>query len=350
MSGLTRGGALRFLVGAGVVAAALVVGEMAARTALPDIDPTRQIRFEAGRGDAPTLGPRDVTLRQVKNTGDFNVAVRFNRHGFRDAGDVALSGPRDIVLVGDSFMLGWGVEEEERTSNRLAAVTGRTVYNISIPTDLDGFEKLLEHARSLGGRFGHVVVGLTMEMGLRVYGPQATPALAPAATPKTDNGSRLYRLKVWLRDNSTLYFALTRQVHEAPALAGIAVRLGLVTPNLEGIHHRAFSAEVVESTADRLATLASRYDTLALIVPSRALWHGADTGEEEKRHAALVAALVARGIEAVDMRPAMESSGRPLAYHFANDGHWRPSGHDLAARLLADRVRRRWGGGNEPTP
>lgn len=343
-SALARLG-LAVLIG-GVAAASVGVGEMAARMALPDIDPARQIKFVAGEGDVPILGPRDISLRQVKNTGDFNVSVSFNRHGFRDRGDVAASKPGDIVLVGDSFMLGWGIEEDQRTSNRLGALVGRPVYNVAIPTDIDGFEQLLDYARRLGGRFSRVVVGVTMEMDLKMYGADtATAPTAPAAPPPApDWAARLAAVKTGLRDNSALYFVLTGLVHHNPLLAEAAARVGVLRPNLDGIHRNRFAPEIVTSSADRLAELASHYDAIVLIVPSRALWHGGNESEEVRRHDAFVTALRARGVDVVDPRPAMEAEGRGLAYHFANDGHWRAAGHDLAARLLAERVKARWGG------
>jgi hypothetical protein len=334
-------------VGAIAGIAALAVGEMAARLALPDIDPTRQIAFISGRGDVPTLGPRNTSLRQVKNTGDFNVAVRFGPQGFRDLKDVAKAGPDDILVAGDSFMMGWGVEEAERTSDRLAALSGRTVYNVAIPTGIDGFHHSLDYARRLGGRFSKVVVGVTMEMDVNVYPPyQPLTALAEpepaapsgeAALPKDLSG-----WKTWLRDHSALYFIATGQVHNNPLLRAVATGLGLVKPNLAGIHEHKFSPEAVTSSADQLSAIARDYETLVLIIPSRALWHGAGTKEESHRHEAFVAALNEHGLDVLDLRPLMEAGGAPLSFHFANDGHWRPAGHDLAARALAERVRARW--------
>jgi hypothetical protein len=38
----------------------------------------------------------------------------------------------------------------------------------------------------------------------------------------------------------------------------------------------------------------------------------------------------------VDMRNRLEAGGNPLSYHFANDGHWNPAGHQLAAQALSE--------------
>ena len=57
----------------------------------------------AGEGGS---GPTGTTARQIKNSGDYNVSVRFNRHGFRDRQDVSTGHDEDIYVIGDSFRLG----------------------------------------------------------------------------------------------------------------------------------------------------------------------------------------------------------------------------------------------------
>jgi hypothetical protein len=39
-------------------------------------------------------------------------------------------------------------------------------------------------------------------------------------------------------------------------------------------------------------------------------------------------------LRVVDMAPAMEKTGKPLAYYFTSDPHWNTRGHALAAELL----------------
>jgi hypothetical protein len=55
------------------------------------------------------LGPAGAERRLYKNSGDYDVRVRFNRHGLRDQRDIADARPDDVVFVGDSFTFGWGV-------------------------------------------------------------------------------------------------------------------------------------------------------------------------------------------------------------------------------------------------
>ena len=61
----------------------------------------------------------------------------------------------------------------------------------------------------------------------------------------------------------------------------------------------------------------------------------------ETRPQSLSSAILAREQEvtlALDLQ-AVRRDGTPLSLHFANDGHWRPSGHDLAAASIAARLR-----------
>ena len=78
---------------------------------------------------------------------------------------------------------------------------------------------------------------------------------------------------------------------------------------------------------------------LAVLIPSRALWVGAGRDREDRLHRRFLAALQARGIDVLDLRPLLEAGGRPLSFHFANDGHWNAEGHRLAAEAIARRLR-----------
>ena len=88
----------------------------------------------------------------------------------------------------------------------------------------------------------------------------------------------------------------------------------------------------------RLARLARRFRTTILIAPMRGLWIGANTENERRIHERFVGRLRALGLDFIDMRPIQERGGKPMKYHFANDGHWNPSGHALAAEALAARL------------
>lgn len=324
----------RFIQAALVVALATAFGlalvEGATRLLLPAFDPSGRFAFDHEIADLVLARPGTVA-RQVKNAGDYDVAVRINHHGLRDARDISTARPGDLVVVGDSFAWGWGVEENERFSNLLEAMTGRRTFNLSAPTDLDGYAALLAYGRSLGALSSRIVIAVCMENDLRSYG-QST-ATEPGPSPL-----RLADWKLWLESRSAAYLLATTAVQQTPWLRDLAVRAGLIVPNLAGVALNEDASGIVESSAGRLQSIAARHPTLVVLIPSRALWMGANRAAEDRLHRALVAALSERGVETLDLRPAFEAGGAPLAFHFANDGHWNPRGHRLAAELIARRV------------
>jgi hypothetical protein len=325
---------VRLLVLALAFVAAAVIAEYSVRLAQPEINPAYHLRFVKGGGGLPALGERNSVHRQIKNTGDFDVTVRFNGYGFRDSKDLAEATGNDVVLVGDSFTFGWGVEEDERLTERLEERIGRRVFNISVPADVDGYERLIGYAEKNGATVGTLIVALSMETDIAIYEkrkPEPSVEKAPA-------GGGLKQVKEFLMGHSALYFLVTTLVHRTAWLKDLAVRAGLLVPNLEGIHHFRSSQEAIESTVRRLARMALRYPTTVLVVPSRALWHGSGTTAEERRHGALVKSLTAAGLDFLDLRPVFEAGGNPLDFHFRNDGHWNPDGHARAAEALARRL------------
>jgi hypothetical protein len=61
---------------------------------------------------------------------EFDVELRINSLGVRDD-ETALAAP-EIVVLGDSFAMGWGVAQEQAFPQRLARLTGRRVLNTGV--------------------------------------------------------------------------------------------------------------------------------------------------------------------------------------------------------------------------
>lgn len=309
---------------------ALLAFELAVRVFLPAFDPSGQFRFAYDSGDGLMLGQPGTVARQRKNTGDYDVAVRINARGLRDDKDVAQARAPDIAVVGDSFAWGWGVNASERFSDRLQSLSGKRVFNVSTPTDLAGDGALIAYARKLGGKFGTIVLAICMENDIHEYGP--------TRGDDADSGMSSGSLRDWLERNSAGYLFFTTAVHRTPWLKAPAVWLGLITPNLEGISRNSYSEAAIESSARTVAELAKTDRLIAVIIPSRALWVGDNRAVEDRVHKGFVAALARLGVDTIDLRPLFEAGGQPLAYHFANDGHWNAHGHRLAAEAIARRL------------
>jgi lysophospholipase L1-like esterase len=312
------------------VAVALLAFEFAARLFFPAFDPSGQFRFGHEMVGGLMLGEPGTVARQRKNTGDYDVTVRINPRGLRDDKDMAQASADDIAVVGDSFAWGWGVRAEERFSDQLQSLTGKRVYNVATPTDLAGYGKLIDYARQLGARFGTVLLAICMENDVHEYGP----------SQDSDPGKSRESLRDWLERNSAGYLFFTTVVHQTPWLKVPAVWLGLITPNLDGIARNSYSEAAIDSSAAKVAELAKKDRLIAVIIPSRALWAGDNRAVEDRVHKGFVAALGRAGIDVIDLRPLFEAGGQPLAYHFANDGHWNAKGH----RLAADAIARKLGG------
>lgn len=308
----------------------LALAEGLTRLFLPAFGPSGRFEFTYQVGTL-MLGKPGTVARQAKNTGDYDVPVWINAHGLRDDNDVATATPDDILVVGDSFTWGWGVDTKDRFSNRLQTLSGRRTFNLSTPTDIDGYAALLAYARSLGAKVGQVVIAVCLENDIHAYEARGEHE---ATLPES------HSLRRWLADHSAFYlFALT-VVHQTPWLRGPAVKAGLIVPNLEGSTKNIYDSEVIAASVDRLQEISRLYRTLVVLIPSRALWTGGSRDVEDRVHREFLAALRQRGIDVLDLRPLLEAQGTPLAYHFANDGHWNPRGHALAAEAISQHLAR----------
>lgn len=315
-----------------VTGLSLLVTEWLVRLVLPKYHPAGQIGFVLE--DGFPLGPRNYSGRLWRNTGDYDVAVDINADGFRDKKDLRDSSAENLFVVGDSFSFGWGVEEEQRYSNRAGILFGRAVYNIAIPTDLEGYARLIEHARANGAVIRNLIVGVCLENDLQYYRPQSG---APEAEGSIRPQIAASGLKYFLTRHSALYAAVTTVVHQSPALKKALGGLGLVTEGVDGMVLNRYVPQVIANSADRLVRLlheSGAENGLVLLIPSRGLWQGGNQEVEARVHREFAAALADRGLEVVDMKPVFEKDGAPLDYHFKNDGHWNVAGHELAARAI----------------
>jgi hypothetical protein len=72
------------------------------------------------------LKPGRCTFANV----EFSTELRINRAGLRD-GDAALEAP-EVIVVGDSYAMGWGVQQDETLGRVLARASGLKVLNAGI--------------------------------------------------------------------------------------------------------------------------------------------------------------------------------------------------------------------------
>ncbi len=68
----------------------------------------------------------DVTFENL----EYETNVRTNSWGLRDD-EASLIHP-DIILLGDSFLFGWGVQEDEMAASIVEEITGNKVLNMGV--------------------------------------------------------------------------------------------------------------------------------------------------------------------------------------------------------------------------
>lgn len=294
-------------------ALALLAGELAYRVVrLPRLSPTHHPRLvmqDEVLGWSLRPGAR---LRHA--TEEFDVEVAINAQGFRgpdwpEPGSER-SARHTVLVLGDSFAFGWGVDWELSLAGRLAAARpGWNVLNAAVPgygTD----QELIVLRRVLRERRIDVVVCVfcrndLWEVGTDVaYGKRKPwfPMQAGVleAEPTTVPAS-------WLEANSMLYGALCKKVWEWE----FARRA--VEPEREWERVQTLYRAMRDALGAVPLVIVSAEETLARF------------------------AAAEPNVEHVDVSAALSASTEPVV--FAVDGHWNARGHGLVADAVLDPVR-----------
>lgn len=335
--------ARNLLLFAAVSLLCLLLTEGVVRLLFPFYHPDSQIGFVPNTNGI-VLGPVNKSTRQATPKGDFDVTSQFNQDGFRDAKDFRSAGPADWFALGDSFTMGWGVAEEERFSNRLEkALAGShsasRVFNIAIPDNIIGYQRLLKYAESRGAKVNHLVVGICMENDLQNYsaGESAWDGMlkkerSPAAP--SARASAKETVRAWFKEHCASYNALSFGIQRSEKLRRFFEKIG-VSRNVDQLSGRnEWDEKAIESSAAELVKLLAGRDSRVLIIPARRLWAGDSRETELRVHEAFIGLLKRHDLQVVDMKPALEKTGEPLAHYFKNDAHWNSRGHALAAQIL----------------
>lgn len=338
---------LNFLRNMALVAALVVttvlVAEYATRWLIPDWLRIVSPKFDYVRPGLPKSGMPNSEVPMF-SLGEYDLRIRFNHHGLRDKRDITEAGAGELIFLGDSQTFGYGVQEGARFSELVGEKLNVSTYNLSLPTDIRGYKQLLDFATKNGAHGQRLVVGLSMETDISAYPPlgQSVEQQAqPADHVELDFKARLLQLKIWLREHSALYFAVTDFVHHSPVLRDLAFNAGLIVnaepddPDSPVVKNQVWNPQFIKQTVAALQDLCAGHDCTVAIIPSRALWTNKDPQTEARVHDALVGMLRTQGFTVVDPRSRMEAGGAPLKYFFPVDGHINQSGHVLVAEMIA---------------
>lgn len=289
------------------------------------------------------LGPASQTEWDAAPKGDFNVKVHFNQYGFRDDKDLHQSTEADWFAVGDSFTLGFGVDEDKRYSDLLeqkfqAAGRHTRVFNIGIPGNFIDYEHLVGYAQTNGARIGHLIVGVCMDNDLFDYHHGQSDWLNMAH--QHPQRSLKDNARHWLKTHSALYITASFVLESSPRGRRLMEKIGVANDLVAmdaGFKNHLTDADL-QSCRDELARLAAMSpDTVILIVPSRRIWL-ADRPTEESIHDRFVQLCRNAGLKVVDPKSTFDRDPDPLSYYFAHDPHWSPRGHAAAAQLLFEAI------------
>ena len=317
----------------------LAVLEWAVRRLFPYFRPSAQIPFHlVAKGMA--LGPAGQTVRIATPKGDYNLFIRFNEDGFRDGKNLREATAADWFALGDSYTMGWGVEEEERFSNRLEqafktnGVPAR-VFNIAIPDNIIGYGRLLHYAESRGAKVRQLIVGICMENDLCDYrdGQGAWDQVDLPASSKKEG------LRRWFKTHSALYIAASFGLQKIPLTRNLLHRVGIARSIDELTGHNEWNETVLKTSRDELVKLVAGRQAIVLIIPSRNLWQGDYIATERRVHEAFVRMSREAGLNVLDLKPLLEAEGDPLSCYFKTDPHWNARGHAVAGRALFQAIR-----------
>ena len=312
----------------------LIILDFGVRFIMPHYDPSGHINFMLNRDGVP-ISMRKGSFRQIKNTGDYNVLININSLGLREQKLLEKSTSNDYFVVGDSFSFGWGVEEEERFSNILdGLLLNSKVFNISIPTDFDGYRKLISYAKKNGATINKLIVGVTMENDIQNYNDRLEGGPGRAFAP-LDKLNLLW-IKSFLHKNSASYFLLTSIIQQTPKLRDLLQKLGLIEDNLKVVKNLTYNKERVKQSAIILKSISNKIKTLILLIPSRGLWVGNRKNKQiaDQLHKSFISEIKKLNIDYIDLRDKIELSGNPMNLHFKHDGHWTKEAHKIAADEL----------------
>lgn len=316
----------------------LIILDFGVRFIVPHYDPSGHINFITNKDGVP-ISIRKGSFRQIKNTGDYNVLININSLGLREQKLLETSTSNDYFVVGDSFCFGWGVEEADRFSNILdGLLLNSKVFNISIPTDFIGYQKLILYAKKNGATINKLIIGVTMENDIQNYNDRLDRGIQREFTP-LDRLNLLW-IKSFLQNNSASYFLLTSIIQQTPELRDFLQKLGLIADNLKVVKNLTYNKEKIKQSAIRLKSISSKIETIVLLIPSRGLWVGNQKNKKiaDQLHKSFISEIKKLNINYIDLRDTMESSGNPMNLHFKHDGHWTKEAHNIAADEIAKTI------------
>lgn len=272
------------------------------------------------------------------------VAFRTDGAGFRNDHEYA---PGQIVLVGDSFVVGMGDSQPDTLSSQLSRDLGVPAYNLGHPGDISDYLATLRafRARHPGPFRGALFLfeGNDFETG---YEPVKSPGSISrwlGAYYGLFTGTDLYRVTKSLYVRATKARAIARSGNVLmETLAG--QRMGFYRPYVD-VSLRADYA-MPPAMARDLGELAGQMEQV-FFVPTKYRVYAPMMGKPMPHHAqwlALARQCEKNGWRCTDLTPALTAASSELLKRgeftwWLDDTHWNRQGMAVAARVVAERTR-----------
>lgn len=291
---------------------------------------TEYVVFDAGKGYI--IAPN---LHTPYNNKEFASTVTTNQLGYRDD-NASLNNP-DVLILGDSYAWGWGVEEKDGVEKQYEKLTGKKALNMSVP-GYSNIQQLLtlfswERRGTLQGK--HIILFFCYNDLLDnentsfnafpyfVKNGNSTKLHTPtkADFDNWQDATNKWMIHSQLAANSVLAFYAMAAIKNAGSKD--------VYKDYQATTNRLNGAEAFMYVAENLAALQMQQQARITIayIPSYSYY---TTGQQDVSHK-----LVANVCNKLHFRFADLSPVLNINDYYPLDKHWNAEGHRKAAQFLS---------------
>lgn len=302
----------------------------------------------------PVLGWYHQKNRKALLEGNgFSVELHTNSAGFRGQRDYPkerVEGKKRLLVLGDSFVFGWGVQDSEVLAARVEARDpSYEVLNAGVPGY--GIDQIYLTYKHIGREYksdivfigifdedfwrstrsfadtGHAKPYFVLTRGGRELALKNVP-VPPQYSLKTDQFPSVIEQGPVMRviEKSRVYKAVR------PALLKLARNLRLIDPDMS--REWVLGKAILKQLVDEIRADGAR--PVLLTVPSQ---YWAQSSRPTSLARSLQRFAQKEGVDLLDTTPSFVKAvqERGLAsYYIPGDGHWNAGGHELAADLIFD--------------
>jgi len=280
---------------------------------------------------------------------EYDVVYHINSLGQRDD-EPTTNDSETVLLLGDSFMEGYGVERGEILADRLEATTSWNVINAGVKSYSPLLEYLYLKHRGLAQKPDTVVLFLDLsDPANDLY--YSTRLVGDRIMPRIKTYEALYRSALYAY---AIHLQLKYGNHHDKGYAGAAGNLAPLfagdddIPDSEYLPKWEKSFEYLKSIRDLLGE--NNIGFVLVTYPyghqvSPDAWkegrvaHGFPPGISSDRPFRLVESWAqSESISVISLDQSFRSAPAPEKLYFNFDGHWNAAGHAFAAEIIKDNL------------